>query len=113
VDVPTLHSADPLIFPLPKHFCGRVNCPDEKTIFFFCKPGLFSRTFRLVWLKEWNNIPRLLFYPFQDNQFKKMPSASQNTDAMVFPGDGTDPIFFGAEQPASVHCFDCCLDSAV
>jgi hypothetical protein len=30
VDVPTIHSADPLIFPLPKHFCGRVHSPDEK-----------------------------------------------------------------------------------
>jgi len=28
VDVPTIHSADPLIFPLPKHFCGRVHFPD-------------------------------------------------------------------------------------
>jgi hypothetical protein len=24
------HSADPLIFPLPKHFCGRVHCSDER-----------------------------------------------------------------------------------
>jgi hypothetical protein len=30
VDVPTIHSVDPLIFPLPKHFCGRVHCPDER-----------------------------------------------------------------------------------
>jgi hypothetical protein len=30
VDVPTVHSANPLIFPLPKHFCGRVHCPDER-----------------------------------------------------------------------------------
>ena len=22
--------ADPLIFPLPKHFCGRVHCPDKR-----------------------------------------------------------------------------------
>ena len=42
-----------------------------------------------------------------------MPSASQNTNAMTFPADGTDPVFFGTEQPASVHCFDCCLDSGV
>jgi hypothetical protein len=28
-----------------------------------------------------------------------MPSASQNTDAMNFPADGTDRVFFGAEQP--------------
>jgi len=42
-----------------------------------------------------------------------MPSASQNTDAMNFPADGTDLVFFGAEQQASVHCFDCCLDSGV
>jgi hypothetical protein len=27
-----------------------------------------------------------------------MPSASQNTDAMTFPADGTDLVFFGAEQ---------------
>jgi hypothetical protein len=31
-----------------------------------------------------------------------MPSASQNTDAMTFP-DGTDLVFFGAEQPASIQ----------
>jgi len=42
-----------------------------------------------------------------------MPSASQNTDAMTFPADGTDLVFFGAEQLASVHYFDCCLDSGV
>jgi len=42
-----------------------------------------------------------------------MPSAFQNTDAMNFPADGTDLVIFGAEQPASVHCFDCSLDSGV
>jgi hypothetical protein len=42
-----------------------------------------------------------------------MPSAFQNTDAMTVPADGTAFVFFGAEQPASVHCFDCCLDSGV
>jgi hypothetical protein len=42
-----------------------------------------------------------------------MPSAFQNTDAMTFPADGTDFAFFGAEQPASVRYFDCCLDSGV
>jgi hypothetical protein len=36
-----------------------------------------------------------------------MPSASQNTDDMTFPADGTDLVFYGTEQPASVHCFDC------
>jgi len=36
-----------------------------------------------------------------------MPLASQNTDAMTFPADGTDLLSFGAEQPASVRCFDC------
>jgi hypothetical protein len=30
VDVPTILSTDPLIFPLPKHFCGQVHCPDER-----------------------------------------------------------------------------------
>jgi len=30
LDVPTIHSADPLIFPLPKHFCWWVHCPDER-----------------------------------------------------------------------------------
>jgi len=30
VDVPTIHSTDPLIFPLPKHFCRQVHCPDER-----------------------------------------------------------------------------------
>jgi hypothetical protein len=42
-----------------------------------------------------------------------MPSASQNTDAMTFPPDGTDLVFLGAGQPASVHCFYYCLDSGV
>jgi hypothetical protein len=42
-----------------------------------------------------------------------MPSASQNTDAMTVPVDGTDLVSYGAEQPASVHCFDCCLDFCV
>jgi hypothetical protein len=42
-----------------------------------------------------------------------MPSAFLNTDAMTFPADGTDLVFFGAKQPASAHCFDCCLDSGV
>jgi len=32
-----------------------------------------------------------------------MPTASQNTDSMTFPVDGTDFVFFGAEQPASVR----------
>jgi len=31
-----------------------------------------------------------------------MPSASQNTNAKTFPADGTDLVFFGAEQLASV-----------
>ena len=39
-----------------------------------------------------------------------MPSAYQNTNAMTLPADGTDLVFFGAEQPTSVHSFDCCLD---
>jgi hypothetical protein len=43
----------------------------------------------------------------------KMPSASQKTDAMTFPADGTDLVFFGAEQLASVHVLYCCLDSGV
>jgi len=42
-----------------------------------------------------------------------MPSASQNTDAMTFHADGTDLVFFGAEQLASVHSFGCCLDSGM
>jgi len=42
-----------------------------------------------------------------------MPSASQNTDAMTFPADGTKHAFFGAEQTASVLSFDYCLDSGV
>jgi hypothetical protein len=42
-----------------------------------------------------------------------MPSASQNTVAMTFPADGTDLIFFGAEQPVSVHRFVSCLDFGV
>jgi hypothetical protein len=35
-----------------------------------------------------------------------MPSASQNTDAMTFLVDETELVFFGAEQPASLHCFE-------
>ena len=42
-----------------------------------------------------------------------MHSAFQNTDAMTFPTYGTDLVFFGAKQPASVHCFDCRLDCGV
>jgi hypothetical protein len=42
-----------------------------------------------------------------------MPSAPQNTDSMTFHADGTDLVFFGPENPASVHCFHCCLDSGV
>jgi hypothetical protein len=42
-----------------------------------------------------------------------MPSAFQNTDAMTFPADGTNLAFLGPEQPASIHCFDCYLDSGV
>jgi len=30
VDVPKIRTADPLIFPLPKHFCGQMHCPDER-----------------------------------------------------------------------------------
>jgi hypothetical protein len=30
VNVPTIRSADPLVLPLPKHFCGCVRCPDER-----------------------------------------------------------------------------------
>jgi hypothetical protein len=43
----------------------------------------------------------------------KMLSASQNTDAMTFPADGTNLVLFGAEQPASVHCFDCFSSSGI
>jgi hypothetical protein len=42
-----------------------------------------------------------------------MPSASQNTDAMTIPADGTDLLFSGAEQLGPVHYFYCCLDSGV
>jgi hypothetical protein len=42
-----------------------------------------------------------------------MPSVYQNTNTTTFPGDGTDLVFFGVEQPASAYCFDCCLDSGV
>jgi hypothetical protein len=67
VDVPTIHSVDPLIFALPKQFCGQVHCPDERCFSFGNR--IFSHEFfRLAWLKDWNNIPRLLFYLFQDNQ---------------------------------------------
>ena len=30
VDIPTIRSADPLIFLLPKHFCELVLCRDER-----------------------------------------------------------------------------------
>jgi hypothetical protein len=71
VDVPAIHSADPLIFPLPKHFCGQVHCPDERWFFLLQTGSFLSIFFRLVWLKDLNNIPRLLIYPFQDNQFTR------------------------------------------
>jgi hypothetical protein len=32
---------------------------------------------------------------------------------MTFPADGIDLVFFGVEQLASVHCFDCCLGYGV
>jgi hypothetical protein len=28
--VPTIYSGGPLILPLPKQFCGRVHCRDER-----------------------------------------------------------------------------------
>jgi len=37
-------------------------------IFYFANQVFSHEFFRLVWLKDRNNIPRLLFYPFQDNQ---------------------------------------------
>jgi hypothetical protein len=40
-----------------------------KDDFFSFAIRVFSHEFfHLVWSKDWNNIPRLLFYPFQDNQ---------------------------------------------
>jgi hypothetical protein len=81
-------------------------------IFFLLQAGSFlTNFFRLAWLKDWNNIPRLLFYPLQDNEQNAF--SIPNTDAMTFPAAGTDLVFFGAEQPAFVCCFDCCLDSGV
>jgi hypothetical protein len=68
VDVPTIHSADPLILTLPKHFCGEVHCPDERRFFSFANQVFSCEFFHLVWLKDWNNIPRLLFYSLQDNK---------------------------------------------
>jgi hypothetical protein len=68
VDVPTIYSAASLIFPLPKHFCGWVHCPDERQFFSSAKRVFSHEFFHLVWLKDWNNIPQLLFYAFQDNQ---------------------------------------------
>jgi hypothetical protein len=39
---------------------------------FLFQTGSFLTNFvRLVWLKDWNNIPQLLFYAFQDNQQTK------------------------------------------
>jgi hypothetical protein len=41
-----------------------------KDDFFLLQTGSFLMNFFfcLFWLKDWNNIPWLLFYPFQDNQ---------------------------------------------
>jgi hypothetical protein len=68
-----------------------------KDDFFSFANRVFSRKFfHLVWLKDWNNIPRLLFYHFQDNQQTKCRiQHPQNTDAITFPADGTDHVFFG------------------
>jgi len=41
VDVPTIRSADPFIFPLPKHFCVPVHCPDERWFLFLLQTGSF------------------------------------------------------------------------
>jgi hypothetical protein len=68
VDISTFRSADPLIFTLPKDFCGRVHCPDERWVFLLQTGSFLMYFFYLVWLKDWNNIPQLLFYSFQDNQ---------------------------------------------
>jgi hypothetical protein len=32
---------------------------------------------------------------------------------MNFPADGSELIFFGAEQTAAIHCFECWLDFGV
>ena len=42
VDVPTIHGADPLIFPLPKHFCGRALIKDD---FFLLHTGSYLTNF--------------------------------------------------------------------
>jgi hypothetical protein len=69
VDVPTVHGADPLIFPLPKHFCGRVYCSDER--WFFLANRVFSHEFfRLVWLKDWNNIISYYIYIISSRIFR-------------------------------------------
>jgi hypothetical protein len=81
-------------------------------IFFFCKPGLSSRIFCLVWLKVWNNISGYCFTLIKIIN-KQNAFSILNTNAINFPADGTDLVFFGAEQPASLHRFDCCLDSGV
>jgi len=52
-------------------FVGGCIALMKDDFFFFCKPGLFPRIFCLVWLKDLNNIPRLLFYRFQDYQQTK------------------------------------------
>jgi hypothetical protein len=84
-----------------------------KDDFFSFANRVFSHEFFcLVWLKIGIIFPGYCFTLFKIIN-KKMPSASQNTDAMTFTADGTDLVFLGAEQPASVHCFDCSLDSGV
>jgi len=80
-----------------------------KDDFFSFANRVFSQEFfHLVWLKYWNNIPRLLFYPFQDNQ---------ETKRLQHPKTPMPQPFLLMEPTlsalASVHCFDCCLDSGV
>jgi hypothetical protein len=46
-----------------------VHCPDEIRFFSSFANRVFSHEFfRLVWLRDYNNITQLLFYPFQDNK---------------------------------------------
>jgi len=86
-----------------------------KDDFFLLQTGYFLTNFfflssRVNRLEQYSPV---IVLPFSRLSIAKMPSPSQNTDAMTFSAEENDLVFFVAEQPASVYCFDCCLDSCV
>lgn len=42
---------------------------------------------------------------------KIIPRASQETDVVTLPADGTAFVFFGADSSLPVNCFDCSIIS--